>query len=287
MQTQSVPTLIAVDIGNSRIKLGRFENSSRVTAAGVRDATSGRVLPEPATTMELPLAHATGEFDADKLRSWCEKLARDRTRWMVASVHRAAAQRLMAVVEDWAERTGVVQHLTYRDVPMEIRVEEPARVGIDRVLAAFAAGHLREHDRPAVIVDLGTAITVDLLEADGAFGGGAILPGIAMAARALHEQTDALPLVDLEHVDVAPTPLGKSTTDAMKSGLFWGTIGAIDNLISGYAALGSKPPDVFVTGGASAAIARVLASSQRLKVRHEPHLVLTGIALVAGMTDER
>ena len=102
-------------------------------------------------------------------------------------MHRGAAARLSAVLADWAKQSGEdcpIRQLTYRDVPLTIRVDEPARVGIDRLLAALAADRLRQRDRAAIVVDLGTAITVDLVDADGAFAGGAILPGIATSARA-------------------------------------------------------------------------------------------------------
>ena len=65
------------------------------------------------------------------------------------------------------------------------------------LLAAVAANRIRTADRPAVIVDLGTAITVDLVSSDGAFQGGAILPGIEMSARALHDYTDLLPRIEM------------------------------------------------------------------------------------------
>src|SRR6185312_7996787 len=110
----------------------------------------------------------------------------------------------------------------------------------------------RSADRAAIIVDLGTAITVDLLEAGGAFAGGAILPGIATSARALDERTDALPRVPLEFLDKPPVPLGKSTVSAIESGIYWGAIGAIRELIGQLAAPLKRAPDVFITGGASA-----------------------------------
>ena len=90
---------------------------------------------------------------------------------------------------------------------------------------------MRPPGRPAVVIDVGTAITVDLVSAEGAFLGGAILPGIAMSARALHEFTDLLPLVDMSELAAPPPALGDSTEAAMRSGLFWGAVGAVRQLI--------------------------------------------------------
>ena len=277
------PNLIAVDIGNSRIKLGFFrqagkgENDAELRA---QSAATGQ-LPEPIATLDLSISNTTGEFDVTILVDWCrERLSRDMS-WLIASVHRAAAARLTSALADLASQSGTdweIRQLTYRDVPLTIRVEQPERVGIDRLLAALAADRLRQRDRAAIIVDVGTAITVDLLEADGGFAGGAILPGVAMSARALEEQTDALPHVALEVLEKPPEPLGKSTVGAIESGIYWGTVGSIRELISQLTTALPVPPKVFVTGGTSAQMVNLLAPQS--SVRHVSHLVLSGIALV-------
>jgi type III pantothenate kinase len=275
--------LMAVDIGNSRVKLGQFQ----CECSGENDASKGLrttddvLLPEPVATFDLPIRHDTGEFDANRLIAWCNVHLGNGTTWRIASVHRAAAARFSAVLADWAKQSArdcAIRQLTFRDVPLLIRVEEPARVGIDRLLAAVAADRLRQRDRPAIVVDLGTAITVDLVDADGAFAGGAILPGIATSARALAEQTDALPQVTLEFLDKPPAPLGTSTIPAIESGIYWGAIGAIRELVSQLSAPYHIRPDLFVTGGASRQVADLLKTHGA--VRHVPNLVLSGIALV-------
>jgi type III pantothenate kinase len=196
-------------------------------------------------------------------------------------VHRAAAAQLTSALKHFARQTNTEARfrlLTCRDVPLPIRVDAPERVGIDRLIAALAANRLRQPDRAAIIIDVGTAITVDLLEADCAFAGGAILPGIATSARALEERTDALPRVPLEILDKPPAALGKSTVHAIESGIYWGAIGAIRELISQLASPLPKPPNIFITGGASAHVAELL--SKQYSVRHMPNLVLSGVALV-------
>jgi type III pantothenate kinase len=174
--------------------------------------------------------------------------------------------------------------LTYRDVPLRIEVDKPERVGIDRLLGALAANRLREAGRAAILVDLGTAITVDLLTAEGAFAGGAILPGIAMSARALCEQTDALPHLAVDMLGQRPAALGKSTAAAIEAGLYWGTVGAIRELIAQLSSGLGQPPDIFLTGGASPQVVELLNTDRQ--VRHVPQLVLSGIALAgeAGST---
>jgi type III pantothenate kinase len=151
-------------------------------------------------------------------------------------------------------------------------------VGVDRLLNAVAANRLRQTGQPALLVDVGTAITIDMISSEGSFLGGAILPGIAMAARAMHEFTDLLPLVPLDELTTAPRPLGTSTETAMRSGLFWGAVGAVQRLTD------ELDPDgqgqVFLTGGAGDSVADLL----KRKTVCLPHLTLAGIAItVAAM----
>jgi type III pantothenate kinase len=189
---------------------------------------------------------------------------------------------LTAAVASWAKQYDVqcpVRWLTYRDVPMSIDVRHPEKVGIDRLLAAFAANRLREPGKAAIVVDVGTAITVDLLTVEGAFAGGAILPGIAISALALADQTDALPQLEIDSLDEPPVALGKSTTEAIEAGLYWGAVGAVRELIGQLSAGFTESPEIFLTGGASSHVAGLLGRER--PACHVPNLVLSGIALVA------
>ena len=86
--------------------------------------------------------------------------------------------------------------------------------------------------RPAIIVDSGTATTVDAVDADGVFLGGAILPGFGLLARSLQRYTALLPLITLEELGTGPPPaVGRDTTAAIKSGLFFGQLGAVRELV--------------------------------------------------------
>jgi type III pantothenate kinase len=290
MPTRSTPILIAADIGNSRIKLGRFDSTNAVTG----------VLPTASTSCELELSDRSGRFDVRRFEDWYTHATtdiRDRSKpagvtWLVASVHRGAADLLESEIKQTnadSQSLWQIHRLSYRDVPMPICVDSPERVGIDRLLAAFAANRLRQPTRPAIVIDLGTATTVDLVSPNGEFCGGAILPGIAMSARALSEQTDALPLVSFGARGAEPPPVGKSTSAAIESGLYWGTIGAIREFIRQYSAGGSLPADVFLTGGTAERFAPRLASAGTpgshdmagaANVQYVEALVLSGIALV-------
>ncbi|MCI0492198.1 MAG: type III pantothenate kinase [Planctomycetes bacterium] len=280
-------SLIAVDIGNSRIKLGRFDRGGRGATASPARRIGASQIPDPSETLDLPVHDHSGSFEVPQLAAWCARYVASRSLWLVASVHRGAANSFTSTVSDLAERTASqwpLRQITYRDLPLPILVEEPQRVGIDRLLAALAADRLRQRDRAAIIVDSGSAITVDLVDAVGAFRGGAILPGIEMAARALEEQTDALPRVTMADSAQRPKPLGKSTVAAIESGLYWGAVGAIRELVHQLSADLEATPDLFFTGGASPHLAKSVATNEPWSVRHVPHLVLAGLALVDEKT---
>jgi type III pantothenate kinase len=263
MSSDPVTPLIAVDVGNSRIKLGLFDRAA--DADGV---------VEPSRILELP----TQDWDSARLTAWLPA-GPAWAEWWIASVNRPATAHLTG----WIMRqdstpsghSAPVRLLNAADLPLDIRVEHPERVGMDRLAAATAASRLRAPRRGALIVDSGSAITVDYVSADGAFLGGAILPGMGLAARALHEFTDLLPLVPLGELSEPPAALGTSTVTAIRSGLYWGAVGAVRELAERLSVGLVPPPELFLTGGAGPHLAWAFANP----VRIAPHLVLSGIAM--------
>lgn len=251
--------MVAVDIGNTRLKLGLFQPQ----AGGGPHA-----LPQPERTLDATVD------DLDAVAQWCRPWRVEELSWWVGSVQRAFTTRLLAWLRQGRETQ--VTLLSCRDLDLQTALPRPDMAGIDRLLAAVAANYLRPVNRDAVIVDLGTAVTVDYVRRDGVFAGGAILPGVAMSARALHEFTDLLPLVPMAELQEPPPALGNDTISAMRSGLFWGAVGAARELIAQMSAA-DEPPRVILTGGAAQSVADLLAPG----ALYEPHLVLAGIALTA------
>lgn len=165
-------------------------------------------------------------------------------------------------------------------VPIQTAVDFPERVGIDRLLNAVAANAVRERQQPAIVVDTGTAVTVDVIDADGIFQGGAILPGIRLGAQSLHAYTTTLPLIDIwPLLEQSPEPVGRNTEAAIASGLYWGHLGGIKELVSrSHDALSAKgvEPLLLVTGGAAVILTPYLSEA-----RYEPALSLQGLALTS------
>ena len=150
--------MLACDAGNTRIKIGLFDTSSGSTA-----------LPEC-------LAHgdcaAAAEVPWSDLAPWLSDLPEDTFCCLMGS-NPAAVER---VGEEWARQPAEMPLHTLGDATdlLQVRVEEPGKVGVDRLLNAIAANVVRRLDQPAVIIDSGTATTVDLVDENGAFQGGAI-----------------------------------------------------------------------------------------------------------------
>jgi len=253
--------LVAVDIGNSRVKFGLFEA-----------AASADMLPKPTKTFVLD--PRTDSWDG--LATWLGSAKPDDFSWRIAGVQRQVASQLVDRLR--AADVQRIKLVTSGDLPLTIEVPRPDMVGIDRLLGAVAANRLREPDRPAVVVHLGTAITINLVSAAGAFRGGAILPGIGMSARALHQFTDLLPLIDMQSLAEPPPAVGESTIPAMTSGLYWGAVGGVKQLIELFAREAGGAPRVFLTGGAAPSVATLLPGDAVLV----PDLVLSAIAVAAS-----
>ena len=260
--------ILAVDVGNSRIKFGLFERSDSQD-----------------TERQLPRCLHDLAIDVGEPIPWsgiCPWKAITSEATVSGIVAGANPDGVNTVVTSWPsdgwEPPLVIHEPT--GFPISVNLKSPEKVGIDRLLNAVAANVIRPDETPVIIVDCGTATTVDLVSADGAFQGGAILPGLELSSRSLHEYTALLPNISIEELaSQEHPPLGKDTGEAIRSGLFWGQLGAIKELIaqlSQSAIPNPQSPIVLLTGGG----AKLLAP-QFPNAKWEPHLALQGLVLVA------
>jgi len=154
---------------------------------------------------------------------------------------------------------------------MPILTENPLEVGADRIVAAVAA--FAKHGGPCLVVDFGTAITFDAISAKGEYLGGAIAPGIQIAAESLSQRTAKLPRVEI----VRPAKvIGRTTTASMQAGLFHGYVGLINHILAEMKKELSAGAKVVVTGGFADLFRPYVPA---LDV-HEPHLVLEGLRIL-------
>lgn len=156
------------------------------------------------------------------------------------------------------------------DPPIEADVPEPHKVGTDRLCAA-AAG-FDKVKAACVVADFGTALTIDLVADNDVFLGGTIMPGVALAARALNEHTAQLPLVE---VGTPNQTFGKDTASAIRNGIFAMMVGALREVTERYATQIGKWPILIVTGGDAQAI----ASACEFVDHVAPDLCLDGLVI--------
>lgn len=160
-------------------------------------------------------------------------------------------------------------------LPIKIDFDDPEQVGADRICNAVAAHtlHQKEH-LPLVVVDFGTATTFDILSVSGDYIGGIICPGPRTAVSNLAVQ--AAQLFDVEVEPPSGGVIAKNTEDAIKSGMFYGTLGEIEYLIGKIGEeLGAKPT-VIASGG----LANTIANHSKLFDKVDPDLTLNGIRLI-------
>ena len=129
-------------------------------------------------------------------------------------------------------------------LPIEVGIEDPRSMGVDRICAAAAAYHALQ--AACTVVDFGSAVTVDLVDGEGTLLGGAILPGLTMQLRSLHEHAAQLPKVEIGLPD---SVFGCNTVEAIQIGVCRGLIGAVRNLVESYATSLNQWPQVVATGG--------------------------------------
>ncbi len=243
---------VVVDVGNTRIKWGRCVDEGVVEGASV-----------------------SPDNPQDWLRQINDWQLQQPMSWAVCGVHPARRDRFV----EWLDKRG--DHILliddYRQLPLKILVDHPDRVGIDRLLNAVAAkiGSLRFD--AIIIVDAGSAVTVDLLDGTGAFCGGAIFPGFRLMAQALHDHTALLPVVEIREPN-PPLP-AKYTEAAIRAGVFWAVAGGIKALVRQLTARSKihRQPELYITGGDAELLLPVLET----EFQHIPQLTLEGIRLTA------
>jgi type III pantothenate kinase len=164
------------------------------------------------------------------------------------------------------------------DLGIGIHTDRPSAVGADRLVNTVAA-----HDRypgDLIVVDFGTATTFDVVSAGGAYEGGVIAPGVNLSAEALHQAAALLPRVAIHRTQ---SVIGKDTVPAMQSGLFWGYIGLIENIVARIKEEYGKPMTVIATGGLAN-----LFHTQTPVIEHlDPDLTIRGLMLIHARNARR
>jgi len=156
-------------------------------------------------------------------------------------------------------------------LPIEVRVDPGTNVGADRLVNTAAA--FDRYGGALIVVDFGTATTLDVVARDGAYVGGAIAPGVNLSLDALHQAAAHLPRID---VTMPPRVLGRNTVHCMQTGIFWGYIGLIEGIAGRIAEERGHDMRVIATGGLSPLFAR----GSKMIESYDSDLTMHGLVLI-------
>jgi type III pantothenate kinase len=249
--------LIAVDIGNTNINIGLFLEGEEKFIKSIPGRSVKKLTDLfKSAWSQFPVSGRSKE----KKRDGVIVVSSVKPSW-TESIEKIAKQAL-------GERIYIIG----RDIPLpiELSVAEPDKIGIDRVVSAAAAYAVVED--AVVVADFGTAVTIDLVDERGVFLGGVICPGFEISSKALKKNTAQLPKVKVTR---PKTPYGRTTTEAISSGLYYSAVGTLEAVISRYAEKIGKWPQTVLTGSA----AKIIKDDCDFIDSYVPNLVVKGIAL--------
>ncbi len=248
--------LLAIDIGNTNTVLGLYNRDDLV--GHWRINTDHAKMPDEYGLLLVSMlargGFQTGDIDGVCMASVVPPLTDIFTEMLDEYV------RAHTLVVTSGVKTGVA-----------IRYESPRDVGADRVVNAAAAQRI--YGGPACIVDFGTGTTFDALSATGEYLGGAIAPGIRVAAEALFQRAAKLPRIDLQR---PPQAIGKNTADAMRSGILFGYVGLVEGMVARFRQELGPEMKTIATGG----LAQVIANETKVIEHIDPWLTLKGLRII-------
>lgn len=243
--------LLVMNLGHTRLAVGAFVAGQLQHVARV-----------PADRPDL--------WPAEIVRAWEMLKSRSNPAIAAAAVNRARMSDLESAAAQVAPRLNVEWIGPDIDPPMHVLTDPPTQTGIDRILAAAAA--YEQMGKACIVVDAGTALTVNVCNDAGEFLGGAIAPGADMMLQALHDRTTTLPKIDL---DLPTEPIGRNTRQAILHGVYAAIRGLVKELAEQYATELGQWPEIIATGGD----AEKLFTGWELIHAISPDLILYGIAL--------
>ena len=249
--------ILAVDVGNTHIVLGLIENGEICSVAPRVATDTNKTEYEYAVLFRDVLSFAgvdTSNLEGAILSSVVLPL----TTTLQSAIKLLTGKEPMVVGKGL--KTG-----------LDIRIDDPGTVGADLVVGAVAGLALCKP--PMVLVDMGTATTITVVDAKGRFAGGAIVPGLWVSMNALSEGTSQLPSVSLEAPDKC---IGTNTVACMQSGAIFGSAAMLDGMIDRIEAELGQSVSVIATGGLSGCVTPYC----RREIRYEPDLLLKGLAVL-------
>ena len=253
--------LLAIDVGNTNIVLGVFDGETLVQSWRLQSLRE-RTADELGLLVDGLFAHSRVE------RAQVRGI-------MLGSVVPPLTRPMEEMSERYFKQPALVIDATNAGMP--VQYTPAGDVGADRIVNAVAAWEKygRSGSRPLIVVDFGTATTLDAISAKGEYLGGAICPGVTISADALFQRAARLPRVDVRK---PPVVIGQNTVNAMQSGLFFGYVEMVDGLVRRIRAelAGGDAAVVLATGGLADVISDESATIQHV----DANLTLEGLRLI-------
>ena len=248
--------ILTIDIGNSNIVLGGVKDDQIVFEARLRTEvtkTSDQYCVDLKILMEV---YGVSNQDIEGT--------------IIASVVPQVLNSMRTAIQKLTGKVPLVVGPGLK-TGLNILLENPGQTGADLVVADVAA--LREHKPPLIVIDMGTATTMSVLDKNGAHIGGCIIPGVKISMDALTDRTALLPGLQLDQPKKA---IGRNTIDAMRSGIMLGTACMLDGMVERMEAeLGCKTT-VIITGG----IAKFIAPMCKTPMIYDKDLIIKGLAVL-------
>jgi type III pantothenate kinase len=248
--------LLAIDVGNTNTVLGVF--------AGKELRAHWRLTTNPSQTADEYGILIRNLFMLDSIRP-------ERISGIIIS---SVVPPLNSLLEEMAMKYFHLQAFFLGPgtrTGMAIHYDNPQEVGADRIADAVAA--FEKYGGPCIVVDFGTGINFDVISRKGEYLGGAIAPGIGIAAEALFERAARLPRVDIREPQKV---IGTNTVGSMQSGLFYGAVGLMDGILDRICEALGQNAKVVATGGQAA----LVAPASRYKPPVDPSLTLEGLRII-------
>jgi len=248
--------LLAIDIGNTNIALGVFDGETLRATWNVATDINKTADEYAVLLLNLLPREGLALSDVDHVSIAC------------------VVPPLLTIFEELSQRYFKIPPLIVGPgvkTGVSICTDNPREVGADRVANTAAAHHL--YGGPLIVIDFGTATTLDAVSKEGDYLGGAIAPGIGIAAEALFERASKLPRVELIPPQHA---IGKNTVTTMQSGIIFGYVGLIEGLVTRIKQELGGEAYVVATGG----LAEVIATETKVIDTVDMHLTLLGLRLI-------
>jgi type III pantothenate kinase len=251
--------LLAVDVGNTNITLGLYDGET--LGPRWRIATDHASMPDE-YGLQFVGMFANAGIAVDKLTGIC-----------LASVVPPLTNKVVEACRNYLQRDPLIVDAGVK-TGVRVLYEDPKAVGADRIVDAAAVQHL--YGGPACVVDFGTGTTFDAITEKGEYLGGAIAPGIGVAAEALFSAGAKLMRVDIAR---PPSVIGRNTTHALQSGLLFGYVGLVEGLVARFKVELGPEMKVIGTGGLAEIVSRETDVIQILA----PWLTLDGLRIIWGL----